>query len=279
LRVFGYLQASYSEEIGTPDIQKQIIEEYARRHQFQVDDWYLDPATEGRKSLDDREAGRELLLKVERGDQVVAARLDLLVRSLLDLTRVLDSWARRGVILHTADKGVFDPSEPTWELMIRTLNEFAQVKRDLVSSTTKEGLTACRVKGQKVGRWPEYGWRYERRWDARRRGHVDVKVPDERERQIMRKVLELRAEGYTIDQIRQMLQYTWKALPRPRSRRNSSRTWSNSNVRDLVRRGLALCAHDRDFRLTMAASLPLYEQEEIPGAEESPAPTKRSHPR
>jgi DNA invertase Pin-like site-specific DNA recombinase len=244
MRDFGYLRASFRIEIATPDIQKQIIEEYARRYQLQIYGWYLDRATEGRKSLENRKAGGELMLNVERGDHIVVARLDLLVRSLLDLTKVFDSWDRLDVVLHAVDKGVFDPSNPTSRVLIRALIDFAQVKRELASVNTQEDLTARRVEGQRVGRWPEYGWRYERRWDAQRRAHVDVKVPDEGERQIMRKVAEMRAEGYSIDQIRQYLQYEWKVRPRPRSRHNSSQTWSNSNVWELARRGLALCAND-----------------------------------
>jgi DNA invertase Pin-like site-specific DNA recombinase len=278
MRALGYLRDSFCKEIEIPDIQKWIIEQYASRHHLQIGGWYLDPATEARKSFDERHAGRELMLNLQRDDHVIVARLDLLVRSLLDLTRVFDSWDRRGVVLHALDKGVFDPSDPTWDTLIRTLNQFAKVKRDLISSTTKEGLTERRVKGQKVGRWPAYGWRYERRWDAQRRAHVEVKVPDECERQIMRKVLESRAEGYSIDQIRQILQYTWIALPRPRSRRNSSRTWSNSNVWDLVRRGLAPCANDQDFRLSVAALVPLVEPDDIPMTEAYPSSAGRSHP-
>jgi DNA invertase Pin-like site-specific DNA recombinase len=202
MRVFGYVRASFRIEIAAPDDQKQAIEEYARRYQLQIDGWYLDRATEGGKSLADRKAGRELMLNVERGDTIVVA---LLVRSLFDLTKVFDSWDRLGVVLHAVDKGVFDPSNPTSRLMIRAMIDFANVKRELIRTTTNEGLMARRVEGQRVGRWPEYGWRHERRWDARRRTDVDVNVPDERERQIMRKVAEMRAEGYSIDQIRQYL--------------------------------------------------------------------------
>jgi hypothetical protein len=63
-------------------------------------------------------------------------------------------------------------------------------------------------------------------------------VPDEREREreILRKVVELRAVGHTLDAIRQHLNYRMKARTR------TGGEWATNRIAYLVRQGLRLLA-------------------------------------
>jgi hypothetical protein len=63
-----------------------------------------------------------------------------------------------------------------------------------------------------------------------------VKVPDERELEILRKVVELRASGQTLDAIRQHLNYRMKARTR------TGGEWATNRIGFLIRQGLRLLA-------------------------------------
>ncbi len=238
-RIYGYVRASTSKQIASPETQRQIIEEYCRRIERSLDHTYADPATSGKKSLFERTAGQELATTLRKGDHVVVARLDRLSRSFIGFARILDAWEKLGVTLHLCDMpggGVMDPDNPMARLMIHILIAFAEYERKLISVRTKEGLHAIRDRGGKYCRWAEYGWRWEKRNDPRSGKVVNVKLPDEREREVLRKAVELRAAGQSLDQIRQHLSYRMKARTR------TGGEWTTSRIASLVRQGLRLLA-------------------------------------
>ena len=68
------------------------------------------------------------------------------------------------------------------------------------------------------------------------RKHVNVKVPDDNERAILRKVVELRAAGQSLDQIRQHLSYVMKVRTR------MGGEWTTGRITFLFQQGLRLLA-------------------------------------
>src|SRR5262245_60954832 len=237
-RVYGYIRASTDKQVASPETQREIIEEYARRLGRPVDSFYIDPATSGKKPLFERIAGKELAAGIRRGDHVIVARLDRLSRSFVGFAHILDAWLWLKVVLHLCDMpgGVFDPDNPMSEMMIGILIVFANYERRLISQRTREGLAARRQRGERYCRWAEYGWRWEKRTDPGTGQPVNVKVPDEREREILRKAVELRAAGQTLDAIRQHLNYRMKARTR------TGGEWATSRISFLIRQGLRFLA-------------------------------------
>jgi DNA invertase Pin-like site-specific DNA recombinase len=237
-RIYGYIRASTDKQVASPETQREIIEEYARRLGRSVDVFYVDPATSGKKPLFERIAGKGLAAGIRRGDHVIVARLDRLSRSFVGFAQVLDAWVKLKVVLHLCDMpgGVFDPENPMSEMMIGILIVFANYERRLISQRTREGLAARRQRGERYCRWAEYGWRWEKRTDPSTGELVNVKIPDEREREILRKAVELRAAGHTLDYIRQHLNYRMKARTR------TGGEWATNRIAFLVRQGLRLLA-------------------------------------
>jgi DNA invertase Pin-like site-specific DNA recombinase len=254
-RVYGYIRASTDKQIASPETQRQIIEEYARRIGKCVDRYFTDPATSGKKQLKDRDAGRELVSTVRSRDTVIVARLDRLSRSFIGFAQILDSWTKLKVGIHLCDMpgGYFDPDNPMSEMMIGILIVFANYERRLISQRTREGLQARKLRGEKYNRWPEYGWRWEKRFDSRFNKQVNVKVPDELERSILRKVVELRAAGQSYDEIRQHLTYVMKVKTR------MGGDWTKGRIASLFEQGLRLMA-ESSLR-TVAQNLPSKEAE------------------
>ena len=237
-RVYGYIRASTDKQIASPQTQKQIIEEYARRLGRNVDRYFIDPAVSGKKSLFERDAGKELSLILKKGDEVIVARLDRLSRSFIGFARILEFWLKHKITMHLCDMpgGVFDPDNPMSEMLIGMLIVFANYERRLISVRTREGLQARKQRGERYCRWAEYGWRWEKRYDSVLGKDVNVKVVDEGERAIMAKCVELRAAGCSLDKIRQYLNYEWKARTRLGGH------WTTSRVAFLVQQGLRLMA-------------------------------------
>jgi DNA invertase Pin-like site-specific DNA recombinase len=237
-RTYGYIRASTDKQIASPDTQKQIIEDYARRLGRTVDRFLIDPAVSGKKSLFERDAGKELSLILKKGDHVIVARLDRLSRSFVGFARILEFWLKHKITMHLCDMpgGVFDPDNPMSEMLIGMLIVFANYERRLISVRTREGLQARKSRGEKYGRWAEYGWRWEKQYDPRLRKDVNVKVADQGERAMMAKCVELRAAGLSLDKIRQYLNYEMKARTRLGGH------WTTARITFLVQQGLRLMA-------------------------------------
>jgi DNA invertase Pin-like site-specific DNA recombinase len=186
-RVYGYVRASTDRQIASPETQRQIIEDYAKRLGRTVDRYFVDLAVCGKKAVFDREAGKEMMAQLKQGDEVIVARLDRLSRSFVGFARILEFWLKHKIKMHLCDMpgGVFDPDNPMSELLIGVLIIFANYERRLISVRTREGLQARKQRGERYCRWAEFGWRWEKRYEAGSEKHVDVKVPDEYERAIM----------------------------------------------------------------------------------------------
>jgi len=236
--VYGYGRASTDRQIASPETQRQMIEDYAKRLGRSVDRFFIDPAVSGKKPLFDREAGKELALTLRKGDEVIVARLDRLSRSFVGFARILEFWLKHKIKMHVCDMpgGVFDPDNLMSELLIGVLIIFANYERRLISVRTHEGLQARKQCGERYCRWAEYGWRWEKRYDSGSDKHVNVKVADQHERAIMAKCVELKAAGLSRDKIHQYLNYEWKVRTRLGGH------WTGSRIDFLVRQGLRLMA-------------------------------------
>src|SRR5262249_42747719 len=117
-RVYGYIRASTDKQVASPETQRQIIVEYARRIGKAVNSFYVDPATSGKRPLFDRPAGHELVLDLRQRDTVIVARLDRLSRSFISFAQILDQWTKRKISIHLCDMpgGHFDPYNPMSEM-------------------------------------------------------------------------------------------------------------------------------------------------------------------
>jgi hypothetical protein len=139
--------------------------------------------------------------------------------------------------MHICDMpgGVFDPDNPMSEMLIGILIVFANYERRLISVRTREGLQARKQRGEKYCRWAECGWNWQKRFDPQLKKQVNVKVPDEPERAILRKVVELRAAGRCLDQLWQHLSYVMRV-------RTRNGEWTTNRIAFLYKQGLRLMA-------------------------------------
>lgn len=238
-RVFAYVRASTSKQIASPENQKAAIAEYAARHGLNVDGYFVDPATSSKLDLFDRPAGKKLLVELRPGDVLIVAKLDRLSRSYIEFATTLGMLEKRKIVLHVCDMpaGVFDPTNPISMLLIQILVSFANFERTMIRTRTKEALHAIKARGERYCRHAAWGMKWEKRWDSRQRKHIEIQVPCEEERKVTMKCVELKAAGYSLDQIRQYLTYKWKVAPRPLDGK-TTKEWHNRGVQRLIQIGL-----------------------------------------
>jgi site-specific DNA recombinase len=193
-RVLGYCRASTRKQVDSPDVQRGKIQDYAAFHKLGVVSCFIDPAKSGKVPWEEREGGRALFAQLRPGDHVIIAKLDRAFRRLSDCVVILERFERMGVKLHIVNLlgGAIDLSSPMGRFMIHILAAFAELERSFISERTRDGLAAKKRKKTQYCHYPGYGFRWEKSVvDGRR---VRVKVPDDKERGVMRSIVALRTQ-------------------------------------------------------------------------------------
>jgi site-specific DNA recombinase len=100
-----------------------------------------------------------LLADVEarRVDCVVVYKVDRLSRSLLDFTRLLSLFEKRGVSFVSVTQD-FNTSSSMGRLTLNILLSFAQFEREIIGERTRDKLSAARRKGKWIGGVPVLGY-------------------------------------------------------------------------------------------------------------------------
>jgi DNA invertase Pin-like site-specific DNA recombinase len=244
-RCYGYVRVSTDKQSLSPQAQRQAIEEAARRMGKAVDGWFQDApvqnpdgswndAASGKVPITERKAGKELCARLQKGDVVIAAKVDRAFRRLSDCVLMLDRWERLGVGLVLCDFPMIgDLSNPWNKAMLQLIAVFAEIERKLTSQRTREGLAMRKKKGHALNRFPGYGFTWEKSWDPETRKRVKVRVANPEERAVMRQIVKWRLDDYAWDEIT-------AHLFRQGVKTKHGTTWSRARVIRAFRAELAL---------------------------------------
>jgi len=93
----------------------------------------------------------ELLAKLQPGDSLVAARLDRLGRTMLDVMGLVGSLVDRQVRVRLLDVGI-ETGTANGQLFLTILAGFAEFEREIIRERTRAGLEAARRSGSRLGR-------------------------------------------------------------------------------------------------------------------------------
>jgi DNA invertase Pin-like site-specific DNA recombinase len=126
------------------EAQADAIRSECERRGWTLADVCVDAAKSG-KSLDKRDAFKRALVMLDAGeaDVLVAAKLDRLSRSVVDLAYVMERARRGGWKLCVLDADV-DTTTAGGELVANVLGSVAQWERRIISERTKAGLAKVR---------------------------------------------------------------------------------------------------------------------------------------
>ena len=140
VKTVAYLRVSTPPPQQDVRSQRLAILEYARTHDFRIDDFIevtaSGQASEKRRRLD------ELMNVLQRGDRLVVCELSRLGRSLGQIVATLDALTMAGIAFVALKENI--RVEGTRDIQTKVMTTlfalFAEVERDLISERTREGL-------------------------------------------------------------------------------------------------------------------------------------------
>ena len=165
LRCAVYTRKSTEEgleqEFNSLDAQREAGEAYIRSQQHEgwvcLPHRYDDGGFTGANM--DRPQLRRLLDDIENGrvDCVVVYKVDRLSRSLLDFSRIMETFERKTVSFVSVTQA-FNTASSMGRLILNVLLSFAQFEREMISERTRDKIAAARRKGKWSGGMPVLGY-------------------------------------------------------------------------------------------------------------------------
>ena len=150
VKTVAYLRVSTAQQ----DLRSQrlAILEYARKHDFRIDD--LIEATAPGQASEKRRRLAELMNVLQRGDRLGVSELSRLGRSLGHIVAILGAIAKAGVAFVAMKENIHVEGKRDIQTKVMTtlFALFAEVERDLISERTRECLAKARASGRKLGR-------------------------------------------------------------------------------------------------------------------------------
>jgi DNA invertase Pin-like site-specific DNA recombinase len=163
--ILGYVRVSSADQAkddrSSLQTQTDVIEGFARTRG--VDKWgvqiFTDAGVSGATKLAFRPAGAELLKTMQKGDIVIASKLDRMFRSASDALNMFDAFKEQGVDLVLYDMSAESVLESaTAKLTVTILAAVAEMERVRIRERTAEGRKAKKARGGAVGTVP-FGFR------------------------------------------------------------------------------------------------------------------------
>lgn len=152
MAVYGYSRVSTEEQAGSGlglAAQREAIDAEATRR-----GWTVEHVTDAGVSGSVVAAGRPglgaVLERIRRDDVLVAAKLDRIGRSALDVLGLADRAEREGWSLIVLDLGL-DTTTPVGRFTLTALAGVAQLERDLIGQRTREALAERKRAGARLG--------------------------------------------------------------------------------------------------------------------------------
>jgi putative DNA-invertase from lambdoid prophage Rac len=193
--VYGYCRVStlkQANEGESLDVQRRQIEGYALMHGLMIAEVLVEEGVSGSIPVEERPIGGQLFAKLQRGDIVVAAKLDRLFRSALDALKVVESLKGRGVKLHLLDLGGDIAGNGLSKLFLTIAAAFAEAERDRIRERISQVKADQKARGRFLGGSVQFGYRL---------GDGGEMVPHEPEQEAIREMIALKAQGRSLRDI------------------------------------------------------------------------------
>ena len=189
MSVYGYVRVStmrQANEGESLEVQQRQLEGYALMHALTIDEVVVEEGVSGSVPVMERPKGGKLFARLERGDIVIAAKLDRLFRSALDALKVVEDLRQRGVALHLLDLGGDISGNGLSKLFLTIAAAFAEAERDRIRERVSQSKADQKARGRYLGGIVPFGYR---------RGDDGELVPHQAEQQAIKEMAVLRAQG------------------------------------------------------------------------------------
>lgn len=162
MKAVVYLRVSTEEQRERQSIATQLefARSYCRLHGIHVVAEYSDDGVSGAIPMENRPAGKQLLLDAAKGafDTLLVYRIDRIARSTLELLRCVDSLERLDVATRSMSEP-FETSTSVGKFVLTLLGSIAQLERDAIRERCMLGKARHARDGKWVGGKPPLGYR------------------------------------------------------------------------------------------------------------------------
>lgn len=161
--IYGYVRVSTTEQAGEHKSslaeQERRIRGVALARGEEIAEIFSDPGVSGSVPLTARPSGGRLLATVEKGDIIIASKMDRVFRSAADALTTADALRDRGVDLILVDMGIESVlTSGTAKLFFGMLAMVAEFERWRITERATEGRRSKRNKGGFIGGITPYGY-------------------------------------------------------------------------------------------------------------------------
>jgi putative DNA-invertase from lambdoid prophage Rac len=188
MAVYGYVRVSTTRQASegeSLDVQERQIRGYALQHDLAIAEIFIEDGVSGSVPVAERPAGHALLWKLQRGDVIIAAKLDRLFRSALDALKAVEDLKQRGVKLHLLDLGGDIAGNGLSRLFLTIAAAFAEAERDRIRERVAQSKADQKARGRYLGGKLPFGFR---------RGDNGDLVPNEAEKEAIAEMVFMRRE-------------------------------------------------------------------------------------
>jgi putative DNA-invertase from lambdoid prophage Rac len=195
MAVFGYCRVSTTKQVKegeSLDAQRRMIEGYALMKGWTLDSIAVEEGVSGSVPIHERKAGGPLFAKLQKGDVVIAPKLDRVFRSALDALQVVDVLKARGVKLHLLDLGGDISGNGMSKLFLTIAAAFAEAERDRIRERIVDTKAHLASQGLHSGGSRPFGF------DIVLDGEAKRLVPNEAEMAVIERMKAMRKEGATL---------------------------------------------------------------------------------
>jgi putative DNA-invertase from lambdoid prophage Rac len=166
-------------------------------HGLMLAEVLVEEGVSGSVPVKDRPIGGQLFAKLQRGDIVVAAKLDRLFRSALNALKVVESLKGRGVELHLLDLGGDIAGNGLSKLFLTIAAAFAEAERDRIRERIGQVKADHKARGRYLGGSIPFGYRL---------GDDGELVPHEQGQAAIREMVAMKAQRLSLRAIAAELQ-------------------------------------------------------------------------
>lgn len=148
-KIIAYIRVSTSSQ----DIKNQKLEiyEYARKHDFEIDQ-FIEVEASSKKSTKNRRI-EELLTKINERNILIITELSRLGRSTSEIIDLVNQLIAKKVRLISIKQRLdIRTHDMASKVMVTMFSLFSELERDLISSRTKEALANKKSQGIKLGK-------------------------------------------------------------------------------------------------------------------------------
>ena len=226
--VYTRISTEYQEDGHSPEEQLRRCNQYAELEGHEVVGHYHD--TGSGSAFEHRPGYLEMMSKAGTEWRIVVIyKLDRIHRNLRNMVLWLDDLRTLECDFISTEERV-DTSTAQGRFFIQVMGAFAEMERETISTRVKMGLEGARRSGRWIG-VPPLGYKMDDTYtDHGTRRSPGVLIPNEKEAEVVRKILLMHVRGYKVSEIITQLIIDKKYT------RSGTLVWNRSTIKAVIDR-------------------------------------------